>query len=129
MGRCIIHLDGKFMEWTSITDSPCSPLLPEPLFITYWRKEYGRYRLWELPRLLDMAKKFQTSAPGFKLADIIRKNRAGHKEKHLSKSELIETYSCTPEEFLDWSQKRDMNAEKYFAEETEQLVPNPIKKS
>ena len=108
MGKCIINLDGKFMLWSSVTDAPESPLLPEPLFKNFWHAEYGRSGWLDYEDRMDIAKKSGCSAHGYTVNQVISNNRAGEKEKKLTKKEIIEAYtSDSPEEFLQWSAGRD----------------------
>ncbi len=122
MGYCVIMLDGKFMEWTSVSDSPRSPLLTEEQFITYWRKEYGWNRMWDLPKILSDVKRKGTSALGHTVDEILRDNRAGKNEEKLSRKEIIAAFSCTPEEFLSWCQEKEMYAQGEFSKRTKEVA-------
>ena len=108
MGKCILMLDGKFMQWTSVTDSPVTPLLPEPLFQNYWYAEYGRSGWVDYANMIEDAKKMGCSARFHAVDEILSNNHAGEKGKKMTKAQIIEAYTCeSPEEFLAWSQRRD----------------------
>ena len=119
MGYCIIKLDGKYMEWTSVSDSPRSPLLPKEQFIRYWEEEYGRYRMWELPRLLKQADETGTSALGHTVNEIIRGNQAGVGGKRLTKRQIIQVYTINGYDFELWCKRRNARVAKEFREELE----------
>ena len=109
MGKCILHMDGKFMQWTSVTDAPVTPLLPEELFKKYWDAEYGRSGMVDYANLMELAKTKGCSShyPEDSVNSIIRNNRAGVKEKKLTKAEIIEAYTMTdPKEFEEWNAGR-----------------------
>ena len=109
MGKCIIKLDDKFLQWSSVTDAPETPLLPEPLFAQYWKDEYGRSGIVDYANMIDLAKKNGHSIRFSKetVNSIIRHNRAGKNDKRLTKDEIIEGYTITdPEEFAKWSERR-----------------------
>jgi len=109
MGKCIIQLDGKFMHWSSVTDAPETPLLPESLFAQYWKDEYGRSGMVDYANMIDLAKETGTSIRfGNETVDsVIRSNRAGTKEKTLTKEEIIAEYTITDsKEFIEWSNLR-----------------------
>ena len=97
MGKCIIKLDGKFVHWSSVTDGPESPLLPEELFKKYWQED-----------LMELAREKGCSARGYTVAEILSNNRAGKNDKKLTEEQIIEAYTCTdPKEFEEWSKRRD----------------------
>jgi hypothetical protein len=117
MGRCVIQLDGKFMEWTSVSDGPASLLLTEEQFRRYWREEYGRARWHELAEILLTVKKNGTTARGYTVDKIIKNNRAGKNDNPLTKQQLIDCYSITdPEDFAVWCENRDKFAEDQYKE-------------
>lgn len=116
MGRCIIKLDGKLMEWTSVSDGPASLLLTEEQFRRYWREEYGRSRWHELAEILIKVQKRGTTALSYTVDQIIKDNHAGEKGKRLTKSQIIEAYTPTPEEFEEWCKNRDKYAAKQYDE-------------
>lgn len=108
MGKCIIKLDGKFVHWSSVTDGPESPLLPEELFKKYWQDEYGRSGVIDYEDLMELAREKGCSARGYTVAEILSNNRAGKDDKKLTKEQIIEAYTCTdPKEFEEWSRGRD----------------------
>jgi hypothetical protein len=108
MGKAILHIDGKFMHWSSVTDAPETPLLPEPLFAQYWKDEYGRSGVVDYVNLMEMAKERGCTAHGTTVNSIIRDNRAGRGEKKLTKAQIIEAYTITdPKDFAEWSERRN----------------------
>lgn len=115
------------MHWSSVSDSPATPLLPEPLFKKYWYEEYGRSGWVDYAIMIHAAKTFGCSAQGYKVKnvnEVIRKNRAGKNDKCLTKKELIENFTCeSPEEFMQWSKARDIA----FQEMVEDFGPNEEK--
>lgn len=117
MGKCILHMDGKFMHWHSVTDSPSSPLLPEDLFKQYWLSEYGRSGMVDYANDIEQAKKTGCSAIGYTIASVIRENHAGNRGKRLSKAEIIDLYTLTdPKEFEKWNAARTKAFEKMAIE-------------
>lgn len=106
-------LDGKFMQWTSVTDSPVTPLLPEPLFQNYWYAEYGRSGWVDYANMIEDARKKGCSAHCYTVDEILSGNHAGENGKKMTKAQIIEAYTCeSPEEFLEWSRRRDTSFQK-----------------
>ena len=117
MGRCILMLDGKFIHWSSVTDAPESPLLPENLFKEYWYAEYGRSGWVDYANMIADTKKYGCSHRNSTVDKIISDNRAGDKDKKLTKKQIIEAYTCdTSKEFLEWSRQRDEAFQKMVAD-------------
>jgi hypothetical protein len=107
MGKCILMMEGKFMQWTSVSDSPVTPLLPEELFKKYWIDEYGRSGFVDYENLMETAKETGCSARGYTVNGVLKDNRAGHREKGMTKAEIIEAYTMTdPKEFEGWNAGR-----------------------
>jgi len=104
------------MEWTSVSDGPSSILLTEEQFRRYWREEYGRNRWHELAEVLLAVKERGTTARTETVDQIIKGNHAGEKGKTLTKAQIIEAYTPTPEEFEEWCKNRDKFAEEQFKE-------------
>jgi hypothetical protein len=94
MPRYIIKLDNLYCEWSTIVDAPVSQLLPLDIFTDWYVYRYGEEGRKELPDRLERVEKQGTSAY-FKqtVDDLIRGNRAGENEKHLTKRQIIEEYS------------------------------------
>lgn len=123
MGKCVIMLEGKFMQWSSVTDAPESPLLSEDLFTQYWKDEYGRSGVIDFPRVMETTKQRGCSYGGMTVNEVISNNRAGEKEKKLTKAQIIKAYDCSPEEFAEWSKGRD----KAFADMAIEFGPDSLK--
>lgn len=104
MGRCVIKLDDKYMHWTSVSDGPMSPLLPEPLFKRYWDAHYGLNGGFDyLIVMRDIARNKGCSAFGYTVDQVLKNNHAGVKGKHMSKAEIIKEFTITDEkEFEGW---------------------------
>lgn len=97
------------MQWTSFSDSPVTPLLPEPLFQNYWYAEYGRSGWVDYANMIEDAKKRGCSASHYTLDEILNNNQAGKNGRKITKAQIIKAYTCeSPEEFLEWSQRRDV---------------------
>lgn len=98
MGRAIIKLtDPKtkktyYLEWSSIVDAPVTYGLSLNQFREYYKDEYGRQGMEELPRHLERVEKTGTSTRTCSLQDILDQNRAGENEKRITKEQIIERY-------------------------------------
>lgn len=107
MGKCILMMDGKFMQWTSVTDSPVTPLLPEPLFAQFWKDEYGRSGMVDYENLMEIAKERGCSSYFSTTDEVLKHNQAGEDGKKLTKAQIIAAYTMTDmNEFLEWSNGR-----------------------
>jgi len=96
------------MQWSSVSDSPSSPLLPEPLFKKFWYAEYGRSGWLDYARDIDRADSHGCSAMGYTAERVISGNRAGKNEKRLTKAQLIKAFTCETEaEFAEWTKMRE----------------------
>lgn len=117
MGRCIIKLAGKFMEWSSVSDAPHTPLLSEEQFLIYWRQEYGRARWHELGEYMTRVK---ANGSSYSTPDsILKNNRAGKNDKKLTKAQIIAAFTIADQaEFEDWCKAKDKYAEKQLQEYT-----------
>lgn len=114
MGSCIIKLNGKYMEWTSISDSPRTPLMTEEQLRQYWRREYGRCRWPELAEILNKLKTSDVANSTRTINEIIKDNRAGKNESTLTKSQIIAEYSVDYDEFISWHLNQDRAAERWY---------------
>lgn len=70
MGKCIIRLEGKFMQWDFVTNAPITPLLPEPLFQNYWYAEYGRSGWVDYANPIEDAKKHGCSDSNYTVGQL-----------------------------------------------------------
>lgn len=109
MGYCVIKLDGKYLEWSSISDSPRSYLLPKELFSRYWREQYGIQRIGELKKVLkDTDEKGTNSLMSKSAEEVIKDNHAGKGGKSLTKKQIIDEYTLTDvAEFEQWIKARE----------------------
>jgi hypothetical protein len=129
MGRWFIKLDDKIMEWSSVSDSPRTPLLTEKQFLRYWKEEYGRDRATDLGETMAHLKTKGISSSHTTINETIKGNRAGKGEKPLTKAQIIEAYTFSNDsEFEEWCKKRDKYADDTTAE-WEKLFSERNKKS
>ena len=82
MGRWLVKLGDRYLEWSSIVDAPISMLMTDEELAAYWRERYGTEGLERLATV-------KAGAPG---AESIGWNRAGPNETRLSVEEIIERY-------------------------------------
>ena len=97
MGSSIIRLerdgDVRYMEWSSITDSPRTYLMVIEAFRAYYNAEYGAAGTRGLPARLERADRFGTSHMYDRtLDDAIGFNRAGPFETQLTPDEIWDLY-------------------------------------
>ena len=86
----------NFMEWSTIVDAPTTYGCDLDSFKEYYKKEYGNKGMEELDSRLARVSETGTSSRVDKSLDnLISYNRAGEKENHLNKEELLEEY-CRP---------------------------------
>ena len=90
--KCILKLNDYYLLWSTVSDSPVTWGLPLDEFKVYYECEYGNTGMDELPARLERVDRTGTSAFGQTADEVILKNRAGHKEAHLSRDELIDWY-------------------------------------
>lgn len=99
MGRPIVKIKDKYLEWSTIVDAPVTYGMTTPELKAYIRFQYGAEGLEELPPRLARADQHGTSAlPPSSFAGLIESNRAGDNETHLSIEEIYERY-CTQSPF------------------------------
>ena len=90
MSRYICHHDGKFFEWCTIVDAPVTSAMTRQEFEEYYRDEYGRRAMSDLPRRIERAIEKGTSEHGEAgLRDLIEGNRAGEDETELTFDDVI----------------------------------------
>ena len=99
MGRCIIKLTDEktkkdyYLEWSSNVDAPVTYGMSLDELKEYYKEEYGDSGMRDLPICLKRVELFGSSmVDGSTVEDVISANRAGKKEKCLSKEEIIERY-------------------------------------
>jgi hypothetical protein len=117
MGKCIIKLEDKYMQWTTVSDSPASLLLPEPLFRRWYFSEYGNSSYMDYRLAMQRVEEHGCSAYGETPDSVIKNNRAGKGEKKLTRKQLVEAYSCEDEaEFTKWLAENTASNFKYIDE-------------
>ena len=93
MGTCIMKLDGRYLEWSTIVDAPVTELMTLEEFETHYRYQYGQEGMDGLPRRMKRVEDRGNSFfGGMTNDDIIRHNRAGEGETKLTREEIIEQY-------------------------------------
>ena len=117
MANYIIKLEeNKYVEWSTITDSPVSNIMSESEAYDYVKElelkadpidddddqelKSLKTKLWyeKIKKRWDRVLSTGTSAmDGTNAKDIEDGNRAGERENKLSVQEIIEAYTCVPE--------------------------------
>lgn len=93
MGRFIIKLEDKYLEWSTVVDAPVTFGMTLDEFKAYYKDEYGASGMHGLDeRLKRVEEKGTSSMIDDSLDSVISHNRAGKNETHLSKKKLIEWY-------------------------------------
>jgi len=99
MSRYIIKLTDKktkkdyYLEWSTIVDAPVTWGMTLKEFKKYYKAQYGRAGLDELPSRLQRVEATGTSSMHKLTAeDCIAGNRAGKKEVHLTYEEIVSYY-------------------------------------
>lgn len=90
MPRYIIQHDGWYFEWSTVVDAPVSRAMRLDEFWDYYKDQYGRVGLDQLPQRLERANNKGTSSfLSCSFDDLIENNRAGLNEETLSKEEIL----------------------------------------
>lgn len=97
MPRYIIKLDkgdkSWYLEWSTVVDAPVTYGMSLEEFKEYYSSHYGSEGLASLPERLARVETNGTSAHGYSSVDeILSANKAGEKEKSITKAEIIEIY-------------------------------------
>ena len=98
MPRLIVKLHDKqtnqdfYMEWSTIVDAPVTYGMPLDAFINYYRDEYGKSGINDLPTRLERVKKNGISSYIGTLSSLLSINQAGENGKHLSIEEILDNY-------------------------------------
>ena len=93
MGNPIVKLDGKYLVWSTISDSPSTYGMTRDELVTFVREEDGRRGVEDLERRLARVEAKGTSGFDDASADeTIWPNRAGPGEKIMHRDEIIEFY-------------------------------------
>lgn len=101
MGRFIIKIKDRYFEWSTVVDAPITNGMTLDELRAYIKEEYGQRGLESLPERLKRVEACGTSSYLDKtVADTIRGNRAGPKERRLTAEQIYERYVNPPNETL-----------------------------
>ena len=95
MGRLVVKLGERFLEWSSVVDAPVTELMTEHQFRRYLLQEYGASGLvgWEQQRA-RLDRQGTSSRSGLTLEELLQHNRAGQDEACVtSESEMVALYA------------------------------------
>ena len=94
MPKCIVHHDGWFFEWTTVSDGPASWGMRRPDFEEYYRDEYGRQGCEDLKERLDRAVRTGSSMrhPETSAESVVMINNAGFEESWLTLEQIVQIY-------------------------------------
>jgi hypothetical protein len=93
MPTLIIKLADKYLEWSTISDSPATYGMSLDEFKSYYRDRYGQAGVeWLGHRLARVEAKDTSSFVDASVDETIACNRAGPNESKLSKEQIIEKY-------------------------------------
>jgi hypothetical protein len=91
MGRCIVKLGSKYVEWSSVSDAPVTYGMTLEELKDHVRFRYGQEGVDELPERLARVEEYGTSSfPPDKVEDLVLFNRAGHQGSCLTLKELVD---------------------------------------
>lgn len=98
MGRFIVKLEDYYFEWSTISDRPATFGMKLDEFTRFYREEYGRRGMQELPARLERVEKCGTSSYDSETPEeLFLCNRAGPNESKLSAEEIYKAYClCVP---------------------------------
>lgn len=91
MGRYLIQIKDKFLEWSTVVDAPITYGMTMEELEAYIKETYGTVGLRDLPERLERVKKTGCSA-NMSVAELISGNRAGKNEGKLTKKQIYEQY-------------------------------------
>ena len=93
MARAIIKIKDKYLEWSTVVDSPVTYGMTLDELKSYYKDEYGRRGLERLQFRLERVEKTGTSYFYPKtVEEVIGGNRAGPGETELTLDEIYWTY-------------------------------------
>lgn len=93
MGTFIIKLDGLYLEWSSVSDSPVTFGMTREQFERRYLKKHGTDGMRDLPdRMARVEAKGTSPREDDDVDDTIWLNRAGPGQTPLSKPEIVEWY-------------------------------------
>jgi hypothetical protein len=88
MGHIIAKFGDRYMDWTTVSDGPLTPLLTLPELKRYIVERYGYKALDELPERLARIEKFGTSSQmGTTAEDLLSNNSCGPGRKCVESAE------------------------------------------
>ncbi len=94
MPRYIVKLEDRYFEWSTVVDAPVTYPMTLEQFEAYYREEYGRVGMEQLPERLERVERQGTSARGYEtpgrscVEGLLACNRAGPRETCLTLDEL-----------------------------------------
>lgn len=92
MSRAIVKIKDKYFIWSSIVDAPITYGLTLDQLKVWHKEEYGRSV--NIEERLERVEKYGTSIRiPTSVEKLIRLNRAGDNEEHLSLDEIYKKYS------------------------------------
>jgi len=95
MGKGIIKIKDKYLEWSTVWDKPITRGMSLDELREYIKDKYGSTGLSELPERLERVEKYRTSfICDHNLGDTICGNRAGENETNISAKKIYQRY-CT----------------------------------
>jgi hypothetical protein len=93
VGRFIIKLEDRYLEWSTVCDAPVSTAMTREEFLAHYRNEYGQSGMVGLPeRMARVEAKGTSCLTDDSVADTVRFNRAGPEERCLTMDELVAAY-------------------------------------
>jgi hypothetical protein len=85
-----------YVEWSTVVDAPVTPTLTLSQLWEYIRAEYGNAGAERLPERLARCEQHGTSSVnGTTVDELLSCNRAGPKESHITRAEIVRRYRPT----------------------------------
>lgn len=93
MPSYIVHHDGWFFQWSTVSDAPETWCMRRSQFEAWYREEYGRAGMHDLHDRLERAVRFGSSLRTETSAeDAVFPNVAGYKGSRLTLEEIVRIY-------------------------------------
>lgn len=93
MPSYIVHHDGWFFQWSTVSDGPGSWGMRRSEFEEWYRDEFGRTGMADLPERLDRAERVGSSLRQETSAeDAVRNNAAGFEGGRLTLEQIVRIY-------------------------------------
>jgi hypothetical protein len=93
MGRCIVHHEGRYLEWSTVVDAPVSETMREAEMREWLLRRHGESVRDILDERFERAKTYGTSYhTPTDLRELLECNRAGENEACLSYEEFMAEY-------------------------------------